>query len=85
MRLRDTDLKKHVHAWQLYCPPVDNDDSAGLLFEMPAPDRVWTYRRCECGSAARCKTADLAQYPKDLRAYADETWTSLDDPDDIDW
>lgn len=74
MRLRDPIRTKHIHSWRLYTPEPEQDDQQAMLFNMPPSDFVWTYRRCDCGHKMRCKTSDLAPYPKDFRAYADETW-----------
>lgn len=74
MRLREPVNTKHVHSWRLFRPEPD-DDANSLLFDMPAPyDLAWTYRRCDCGCEMRCRTSELATYPNDLKAYADEGW-----------
>jgi len=74
MRMRDTEVPKHIHQWRIYKPDCD-DPQLSMSFEMAGPpDLIWTYRRCDCGSRMRCKTAELASYPHDFRAFADETW-----------
>jgi hypothetical protein len=87
MRLRDVVPTKHIHLWRLYTPQCDDPDVTAFYFEMPAPPNPeWTYRRCDCGEEERCRTSALKDYPRDFRAFADETWIPVyedDDPDEL--